>query len=147
LQLTVSGLIWHRTQILLVKTAFRGWELPGGFVDGSDESLDGALRREVFEEAGCTPAVERLLLVTERVDLRIVNLTFHCNCESSSISPGYECIDAGWFREAQALDAISHWPNRLRLEGALKGERRYVRYRLISGTEQSGRWFIELESS
>jgi ADP-ribose pyrophosphatase YjhB (NUDIX family) len=58
-----TALILHRDRVLLVRRARdpqKGWlDLPGGFV-GHDESLDGALMRELREELGLAVESEAL---------------------------------------------------------------------------------------
>jgi ADP-ribose pyrophosphatase YjhB (NUDIX family) len=41
------------------------WVLPGGGVEDSDESLEAALHREIYEEIAGIPEIVRLLRITE----------------------------------------------------------------------------------
>ena len=47
---TVHGFFKEGNSLLLVRHKSRGWEVPGGHIDG-DESFEEAMRRELFEEA------------------------------------------------------------------------------------------------
>ena len=114
--LTVSGLVRRNDDVLLVRTPTRGWEMPGGFVDGTDTTCAAALAREVLEESNCEAMAQRLLLVTERTTApRVVNMVYACAYLSGSPKAGMECVDAGWFKPVDALAAVTYWPAQLRL--------------------------------
>ena len=48
---TATGLIIWNDKIVLVENKNRGWELPGGHIE-EKETIEDALRRELYEEAG-----------------------------------------------------------------------------------------------
>ncbi len=53
----------ERGRVLLCETSFKpDWELPGGIVEPGESPRDACLR-EMFEEMGAAPALDRLLVV------------------------------------------------------------------------------------
>lgn len=116
-------------QVLLVQTASAGWELPGGRVEVGEDVLT-ALEREVLEETGCTVAVERLAGMNSHLDEPAsLLLVFHCRYLAGEPRPGQEELAAAWFTPREALDAVIHASERLRLEDGLHGAG--VKYRAL----------------
>lgn len=63
----VAGVLIHDNKVLLdTEEGFDFWNLPGGRVK-MFESTTQALQREIFEELGTKPTIERLLWVTENL--------------------------------------------------------------------------------
>jgi len=62
--LAVDGIVLCKTGIILVKRKNhpKGWALPGGFVD-IGETVENAVKREVFEETGLRIEIVRLFNV------------------------------------------------------------------------------------
>lgn len=101
----VSGVIFDSEgRVLLFRHYLRsvqGWALPGGFV-GRGESLDGALCRELLEEASLTIQVLALL------DVRIAEAHHVDVCYLAQVIEGQLRIDTGEVRAGDffALDAL-----------------------------------------
>ena len=62
-------------EVALVRTARRGWELPGGQIELGESLIDG-LRREVLEECGIEVEIEELLHVRNNLSSAIVIFCF-----------------------------------------------------------------------
>ena len=67
----VGGAVVHDGRLLMVRRASRrghgNWQLPGGYIE-PDETIEEAVVREVFEEAGVTAEVDGVLAVRNRYD-------------------------------------------------------------------------------
>jgi len=67
----VGGAVVRNGRLLLVRRATRhgrgNWQLPGGFIE-PDETIEQAVVREVWEEAGVTAEVEAVLGLRSRYD-------------------------------------------------------------------------------
>ena len=48
---SAAGIVYKGDKVLLIRTARRGWEYPGGIVEQGEAILDG-LKREILEESG-----------------------------------------------------------------------------------------------
>jgi ADP-ribose pyrophosphatase YjhB (NUDIX family) len=121
--------------ILLIKTAQGGWELPGGRVERG-EDLIGALAREVREETGCRVTVGRLTGVTSSPDRGGLFLfTFIGIHASGEPVPGDDSLDAGWFPPEDAARMVTHPGERARLLDALANAPGVV-YRIYEHTPQ-----------
>jgi 8-oxo-dGTP diphosphatase len=99
-----------RGEVLLVRTAKVGWELPGGRVEDGEDLL-GALDRELLEEAGCEATIERLAGVYAHTRHNLLLLVFRGT--PSSAAPGPQpteakVLEAAWFAPADALRSVSH---------------------------------------
>ena len=107
-------------QVLLVRTARAGWELPGGRVE-SGEDLHAALRREVREEAGCDVTIGVLVGVYAHVRHDTLILIF---CGSSSTAEPAptgddDALEAAWFTPDEALRSVTHVTEHEKLADAL----------------------------
>ncbi len=67
----VGGAVVNGQRLLMVRRASRrgygNWQLPGGYIE-PDETIEEAVAREVFEEAGVTAEVDGILAVRNRYD-------------------------------------------------------------------------------
>ncbi len=119
----VMGVVSDRhSRLLLVRSACRGWEPPGGQLERG-EDLIAALEREIAEERGCAVAVGRLVGVYSNVGgLDIVMFTFLCADVAGEPRGGDECEDAGWFTHEEALDLVAHPAQAAKLRDALAAD-------------------------
>lgn len=132
----------QRGRLLLVQTARRGWEPPGGQVERG-EDLVTALKREIAEESGCAVMVGRLVGVYSNIGgLDIVMFTFLCRHVAGAPRGGDECDDAGWFAPKEALALVTHPAQAAKLRDALAADTRpgvvYRAYRTIPERDAAG---------
>lgn len=113
-------------QILLIKTAKAGWELPGGRVETGEDFIT-ALKREVQEEACCEVQVGRLTSVTTKVGTPgLTILTFRCRHTAGEPRPADDSLDAGWFTPEIATELVTHPTEHLRLTDAINHDQGVV---------------------
>jgi ADP-ribose pyrophosphatase YjhB (NUDIX family) len=107
-------------QVLLVRTAKHGWELPGGQVE-SGEDLHGALCREVREEAGCELTVGPLVGVYAHVQRDLLILVFRGSSATAEPQPAADddVLEAAWFPRDAALRNVTHTREHQALADAL----------------------------
>jgi 8-oxo-dGTP diphosphatase len=107
----VSGVISNASgDVLLVRTARAGWELPGGRVEAA-EDLFQALQRECREEAGCDVQPGRLTGVYAHIRQDLLILVF--GGRSNTVQPRPSSTEdkvreAAWFSPEQALSSVTH---------------------------------------
>lgn len=116
----VMGLVRDAAgRVLLVKTARRGWEPPGGQVELGEDLL-AALRRETLEESGCDVAVGRLVGVYSNTGApEKVMFTFLCAYRSGEPTPSAETSEVGWFAPEEARRLVTFPAQRDKLRDAL----------------------------
>jgi 8-oxo-dGTP diphosphatase len=119
----VTGFVANRDgEVLLVRVASRGWEMPGGQVEPG-EDLVAALQREVEEEAGCRVEPERLIGVYSKLTRpEMVLHLFRCGYvdgEAQAAEPGVP--EVGWFSRQEATRLVTQPPSAQRLRDALAG--------------------------
>jgi 8-oxo-dGTP diphosphatase len=96
----------EKGQVLLLKHTFRsgsGWGLPGGFLEGGEQPVEG-LRRELREEIGLE--LDQIEFFTARSFKRPqqVEILFRGFASGSAQLKSIEIDRAGWF----ALDSLPH---------------------------------------
>jgi ADP-ribose pyrophosphatase YjhB (NUDIX family) len=105
----VRGVVFHENRILLVQEALDSgrWTVPGGWAD-VNETPSGAAEREVFEEAGLSTRVTKLLSIYDRerqghhppFPYHIYKVAFLCEwLEGELRSDGNETTGAAFFAE------------------------------------------------
>lgn len=102
--LAVDGIILYKKGIILVKRKNppKGWALPGGFVE-IGETVENAVKREVFEETGIKVEIKKLLNVYSDPlrDERghCVSIVFICESidESDVLLGGDDAVEAKVF--------------------------------------------------
>jgi len=104
--------------ILLVKAPDRGWEIPGGQVE-QGESMSLALAREVREETGINVEILRFCGIFQTVSRSICNLLFLARPIGGRLATSPESIEVGWYKLPEALDKITYFNFRERVELSL----------------------------
>lgn len=107
-RIAVSALIFSEGKILLaLRRDIDWWNLPGGGMEVG-ETVDEALRREVYEETLLEVEVERLVGVYSKPQKQEVVLTFRCHIHAGVPTATEET------RECRYFDATHLPPNVLR---------------------------------
>ncbi len=117
-RIAVSALIFHEKDILLaLRRDIDWWNLPGGGMEAG-ETVDEAVRREVYEETCLEVAVERLVGVYSKPQKQEVVLTFLCHIIAGVPTPTDETRECRYF-PAQHLPTNTLPKHRQRIEDAL----------------------------
>lgn len=125
----VGGVVLCGNKALLVRRALGGhvgaWAIPGGFIE-KGETIDVAVQREVFEEAGVKAQMEGLIAVRSRVT-DVENSAYFIfllrTTDERAQADGFEVDEARFFTlaEVQALPRLQAL-SRLVVTQALQGE-------------------------
>lgn len=92
-------------EVLLIRSPLRGWEFPGGMVE-SRESVQDALKREIWEESGVRVEITGFAGLCKNVELDIVNLEFCCRYLGGELRGSSESLEVRWFSREEALETV-----------------------------------------
>jgi len=110
----VGGVIWRGEEVLLVRQEKYPelgndfWSIPGGGQE-TGESVEQALRREVFEETGVEISIGPLILVADvirrdqnqQVKTHFTVLDFRCEWLSGEASPASDVVETRWVHRSE----------------------------------------------
>ncbi len=116
---SAAGIVYKGDKVLLIRTARRGWEYPGGIVEQGEAILDG-LKREILEESGIIAEPEYMTGIYQNLVKKkgygplegitlptTVNLVFRCRYISGETTPSDESLEVGWFTADEAMKMIT----------------------------------------
>ncbi|TSB47919.1 NUDIX hydrolase [Alkalicoccobacillus porphyridii] len=108
-------------ELLLIKGARRGWEMPGGQVE-EGESLTAAAIRETKEETGIDIEIISFCGIFQNVEHSICNTLFLAQLVGGILTTSPESLEVGFFPIEDALKMVT-WNNfRERIERCLDKE-------------------------
>lgn len=142
-QVATSAVIPNaRGEILLVRTPKRGWEAPGGQVEGG-ETLIAAVQREVLEETGVTVELGLLTGIYNNLGTppkMIFN--FLARYLYGDLTPSAETPEVGWYAPEVALEMIAQQAMRVRVRDALafNGKVIYRAFKLEPYVQHEEQW-------
>ena len=106
---SAAGFVFKEDKLLLIRSAKRGWEIPGGVMEQGESILD-CLKREIYEESGISARPLKLIEICQRLTTKpgygplegltlppTFNLLFLCEYESGKETITEESVDVGWF--------------------------------------------------
>ncbi|WP_136515519.1 NUDIX hydrolase [Geomonas edaphica] len=118
-------------QVLLIRHYRRGWEIPQGHVEESENLVDAA-KREVAEEAGVNAEIGPLAAMWSMVSpSSVLIFGFLGRYLSGELNPTDDSEEAVWVSEETALEMVVSPTMRQRLEALLYYDGR-VSYRSYS---------------
>lgn len=106
----------EKQEILLVKSPWRGWEIPGGQVEAY-EAIDKAAIREVKEESGIDVTISHFCGTFQNVGKGICNMLFVGKPIGGQLTTSPESTEVGWFTIEKALQMVTfkNYAERIRL--------------------------------
>ena len=120
-RIAVSALIFNEGKVLLAhRRDIDWWNLPGGGMEDG-ETVDEALRREVYEETGLEVEVVQLVGVYSKPQKQEVVLTFRCYVHNGEPHETDETRECRYFAP-DALPANTLRKHRQRVEDALQNQ-------------------------
>ncbi|MFB7637136.1 NUDIX hydrolase [Streptomyces sp. NPDC056149] len=104
---SVAGVVIRQDgRVLAIRRADNGtWEPPGGVLE-LDETPEGGVRREVYEETGITVGVDRLTGVYKNMACGVVALVFRCRPESGCERLSDESTAIEWLTSDEVSDRM-----------------------------------------
>ncbi len=137
-RVAVSALIFENGHVLLAhRRDIDWWNLPGGGME-SGETVDEALRREVYEETGLEIEIEQLIGVYSKPQKQEVVLTFRCHVTGGVLSETAESRESRYFAP-DSLPVNTLPKHRQRVEDALLNQQGVILRAQRSSTEEDQR--------
>ena len=134
-RVAVSALIFKDGHVLLAhRRDIDWWNLPGGGMEVG-ETVDEALRREVFEETGLVVEIEQLVGVYSKPQKQEVVLTFRCHVIGGVLTATTESLECRYFA-SDSLPANILPKHRQRVEDALLNQHSAILRAQRSSTEE-----------
>jgi 8-oxo-dGTP diphosphatase len=134
-RVAVSALIFENGRVLLAhRRDIDWWNLPGGGME-SGETVDEALRREVYEETGLEVEIEQLVGVYSKPQKQEVVLTFRCHVTGGVLSETTESRESRYFAP-DSLPVNTLPKHRQRVEDALLNQHSAILRAQRSSTEE-----------
>ena len=116
---SAAGLVYKDGKVLLIRSARRGWEFPGGVVEQGEAILDG-LKREILEESGITAEPKGLAGIYQRLTMKpgygplegmmippTVTLLFVCMYAGGEPRISDESLEVEWFTPEEAKEMVT----------------------------------------
>ena len=116
--IAVGGLVINsKNQILLVKHARRGWEIPGGQVEQGEDLIKG-IEREILEETNIICKALKIVglysnlkhgyseICKNYIPSKLI-IDFLCEYKSGAIQKSSEHIESEWIRKEKVLEIVS----------------------------------------
>ena len=136
--ISAAGLVYRGEQVLLIRSARRGWEFPGGVIEQGEVVTDG-LKREIWEESGIAAQPVALVSVYQNLAQKkgygplegmlippVVIFDFICAYTGGTETLSEESLEIGWFSPEEALRLVQYpgygerLSNMLRYQGTVK---------------------------
>lgn len=134
-RVAVSALIFEGGRVLLAhRRDINWWNLPGGGMEAG-ETVDEALRREVYEETGLIVEIEQLVGVYSKPQKQEVVFTFRCRVTGGVLTKTTESRECRYFAPAD-LPPNTLPKHRQRIEDALLNQQRAILRDQRSSTEE-----------
>jgi len=134
-RVAVSALIFEEGTVLLAhRRDIDWWNLPGGGMEVG-ETVEEALRREVYEETGLAVEIEQLVGVYSKPQKQEVVLTFRCHVVGGVLSETEESCECRYFA-LSTLPANLLPKHRQRIEDALLNQQSAILRTQSSSTEE-----------
>lgn len=131
---SAAGVVVRDGRVLLIRSARRGWEFPGGIVEQGEAILDG-LKREIFEESGIDAEPEWMTGIYQNLAHKkgygplegmelppVVNLVFRCRYTGGEAAVSDESLETGWFTPDEAREMITQPNFRKAFDDALSND-------------------------
>ena len=146
---SAAGLVYKDGKVLLIRSARRGWEFPGGVVEQGEAILDG-LKREILEESGITAEPKGLAGIYQRLTMKpgygplegmmippTVTLLFVCMYAGGEPRISDESLEVEWFtpEEAKEMVTLPHFKTALTTMLEYNGK---VRFSALENAEDGG---------
>ncbi len=139
-RIAVSALIFKEGHVLLAhRRDIDWWNLPGGGMEAG-ETVDEALRREVYEETGLEIEVEQLVGVYSKPQKQEVVLAFRCSILNGEPGETDETSECSYFAP-DALPPNTLPKHRERVEDALRNQQHAILRAQLTSTEEDQHLF------